>query len=290
MNIKLRNNRSDSLGEGVFGLVQFLARLKEAGADSVNVDLSELTFVHPLYLTAFSAFAARYPATSFSGTERLKSYLETVRFPLGIASDEGLETIVKAGNINSRTYFPIVRFPTGQDADSSRIREHMLSKFTEFLEARILETDVRRAVRHSFSELCDNIVEHAMSSVGFLMAQAYPSKGLIELCIVDSGEGIMDSYHRAGIGVSDHVDAMNRVVEAVSSKDRPDNERGFGIRTSRRMTLALNGNYFLYSGNALLHNERNIIKLEGSWPGTICVFQVSLNRPKQFDFYRMLEG
>ncbi len=290
MNIKLRNNRSDSLGEGVFGLVQFLARLKEAGTVDVNVDLSELTFVHPLYLTALSAFAARYPSTSFSGTERLRSYLETVRFPMGIENHDELEAWIKVRNINSRSYFPIVRFPTGQDGVSSQMREHMLSEFTAFLGSRVVESDVLKAVRHSFSELCDNIVEHAMSSEGFLMAQAYPSKGLIELCIVDSGQGIMDSYHRAGIGVSDHVDAINRVVEAVSSKDRPNNERGFGIKTSRRMTLALNGDYFLYSGDALLHNEQNILRLTGSWPGTICAFQVSLNRPKQFDFYSMLEG
>lgn len=96
-----------------------------------------------------------------------------------------------------------------------------------------------------------NITEHSESDRGYIFAQAYPTKGFLDVCIADRGVSLLGSYEKLPDNeILSDMEAIKAANRGLSSKNLPDAEnRGFGIRTSKQMLIhGLGGQYLMISG------------------------------------------
>ncbi len=150
-------------------------------------------------------------------------------------------------------------------------------------------------IKYIIGEMVDNITEHSESERGYIFAQSYPQKGYVDLCIADEGITLNGSFNKAGVEVSNDVEAMQAANKGVSSKNLPDAEnRGYGIYTSKKMLITgLNGQYMMMSGRALYLKDSaidRIIELPGGlrWNGTVIALRLPYQN-KEFLYTRYFE-
>lgn len=126
------------------------------------------------------------------------------------------------------------------------------------------------------------------------MVQNYPQKGFLDICIVDSGIGLLGSYKKFGFkNIDTDVKALEQAVNGNSTKQITET-RGYGIDTSRRMLVdGLKGKYFLFSGSAFYIYTDNFeqitpINRNNNWNGTIAL-RVPNVVPDGFKYYAYVE-
>jgi len=149
-------------------------------------------------------------------------------------------------------------------------------------------------IKYLISEAIDNITDHSEVYNGWIMAQNYPYKGYIDVCIVDRGIGIKGSYTKSGnIYIKNDVEALKMAINGKSTKKTTET-RGYGIDTSRRMLVdGMKGKYFLFSGKAFyIYNSEleQIIPLRDyGWNGTMLALQIPAQEPTNFNYTTFLE-
>lgn len=143
------------------------------------------------------------------------------------------------------------------------------------------------------SELTDNIVGHSRHDFGWISFQYYPSQGFMDICLADSGIGVLGSYLNYGgekdySQVQTHLDAVETMIKGGSTKSLK--ERGFGVHTSREMLVdGLNGTFVFLSGDALLINYQ-LTHFEVKSPGSLAFLRVPvLNLKENFNIYNYTE-
>jgi anti-sigma regulatory factor (Ser/Thr protein kinase) len=194
---------------------------------------------------------------------------------------------------SSKTYLPACKIPAS--AKHTGIREQLLTAFENILiQQAHLKGQIITAVKYLISEAMDNIVEHSEAKNGWIMVQSYPQKGYIDICITDTGTGILGSYQKTGnTEITSHTKALQFAINGKSTKQITET-RGYGIDTSRRMLVeGLKGKYVLFSGNALYiyTNElEQITPLKTSrWQGTLLALQVPAKTTADFNYTTFLE-
>lgn len=152
--------------------------------------------------------------------------------------------------------------------------------------------EVKNAIYYPIEELVENIFQHSGRHEGHVFAQYYPTKEFLDLCIVDRGIGLATSYKQGrGLSVSDE-EAIEMALEGYSVK--PEESRGYGIRTSKRVICeGLNGEFVLISGKAALYSSKhkNVIYdlPDFYWEGVIVAYRIP--KPQHpVDIYPFLEG
>jgi hypothetical protein len=187
-------------------------------------------------------------------------------------------------------YIPIAVLKRG---DSSREKERVESCFLEMI-YKILKPTIaaKNAVYYPLTELVTNIFEHSKVGEGYVFAQYYPKKNFLDLCIVDCGRGLARAYKEEnGLDFADQ-EALKQVLMGHSTKS--DVERGYGVRTSKRVVCeGLGGGFILLSGDSALFSSRNkekIISLpKFYWQGVIISYRIP-QPTKPVDITQYLEG
>ena len=141
------------------------------------------------------------------------------------------------------------------------------------------------------------MADHSGGIYGFMFAQYFPQKLYMDLCVVDDGKGIFESFNNCDkYKPVSHVDAIEMAVNGVSTKVGQENSRGFGISTSRRMLVGgLGGRFFIWSGRAgyleQKGNAGNSFELQGNqlFPGTFVGLRIPLNPTPGFDYIQYLD-
>lgn len=256
---------SDLIREQLRCVLQNL-RLLEAAPS--RPDLSRFTWVSPLTILPLAVLLTSRGITDHIPPENAecRRYLERFHFPAGVT---------KFGN-HPTGAIPIVRFPAGARAVLKRgaVQERLFDIFVRFVG---VHPGVQSSLSLALSEWFANIDEHAQTREGWIHAQYYHTKAYLDLCIVDSGIGILQSYRNAGHAVASAKEAVGRAIQGVSTK--PELQRGTGIRTMiAQVTDALGGHAFLLSGDGAAYRERGgdvgIFALPVAWQGTIVVLRV----------------
>ncbi len=151
------------------------------------------------------------------------------------------------------------------------------------------------SLSYLISEAFDNIVEHANVHNGWVMVQNYHSLGFIDVCIADTGTGLLQTYQKTGF--SDILAHEHALLEAINGRTTKLHEksRGFGIRTSRHMLVnGLSGKYFMFSGNAFYVWTKDIetiqvIDSKLSWNGTMIALRIPKRIPEKYNYVNYLE-
>lgn len=274
-------NVNDKLLSGFVSVFHLMDMIEQNTENEFILDFSKAQFVSPTFtlplLTFLKGCNKNYRFQNVSG------YLSTIHFADAIKPDEGRISAFKAmmEAYGNKSFMPIINFPT--KASSDDVKNQILSTVENLLihQANI-SGNVAAGLKYIVEECVDNITQHSKSERGAIVAQAYPNKHYLDICIADNGVTLLGSYlENNDQDIASDLEAMQAANRGISTKNLPDAEnRGYGIITSKKMLVeGLDGAFVMLSGTAMyLYNrvENRFIELPHGLrcPGTIVAFRV----------------
>lgn len=114
-----------------------------------------------------------------------------------------------------------------------------------------LSQDSEDYLRICFSELTQNVEDHAKSPIGAVTVARYMTKKpQVRIAVVDRGEGIFNTLRRAHPGITTVSEALQKVIQGgYSSMSRPNN-LGLGLSNMAAIVKAQGGEFTLFTDNA----------------------------------------
>lgn len=303
LTLKIASRVSDDFGNPISSLMHYISELNSKPEETeIILDFSEVKFTSPFILGGLSAEVAKLKAEGKSvsvltnGT--VESYLETVYFPDGFSTTEAnVENIeAKLLSYHRKNFIPIVAFPATNRNAENKVREKMLSAVNSIFKTQLkLTGDVLEAVYYLVAELTQNVADHSGIDRGLIVAQFYPTKNYMDVCIADCGKGLRQSYVDSGSFSPDNdEEAIKLALNGKSTKPEAGS-RGFGIPTSRKMlTKGLKGKFFMWTGNAFIYQnieKEEIISVPEQFyrRGCLVALRIPIFANTQFKFYNYLE-
>jgi anti-sigma regulatory factor (Ser/Thr protein kinase) len=296
--VNIPNPPGDSMGSSLRSLLDVLEHWNTINDKTeLLIDLKKVSFVHPYFIlplcAMFTSEQEKGKKLHFQLSKNIDAYLKTIYFPSGfdaLITDHWERNLLR---FSSKTYLPACKIPAA--TKHTGIREQLLTAFENILiQQANLKGQMITAIKYLISEAMDNIVEHSDAKNGWIMVQSYPQKRYIDICMADTGTGILGSYLKTGnTEITNDSIALQFAINGKSTKQITET-RGYGIDTSRRMLVeGLGGKYVLFSGNALYiyTNElEQITPLKTSgWKGTLLALQVPAKIPANFNYTTFLE-
>lgn len=222
-------------------------------------DFSKIGWITPQQSIFICSILSETP--EFYDSHSINSYLQTIHFPQGILIDKesNIEELFK--KYENKNYIPIFKLKLEDASEDSDVRANFLKIFLDHITAMlVLKSNYVNGIRYILSEFLTNIFEHSESKYAYFTFQNYPVLKKIEICVCDSGIGLLANYqndkNELGVDFShikNHLDAMKSVISGLSTKSK---ERGFGVHTSRNMIInGFKGTFIYQSGDALSINE-----------------------------------
>lgn len=286
------NVKDDRLIDGLTPVVRIMSQLESSREQEVTIDFSDTRFISPIFALSLIVYISRCgKQISF---KNVPDYLELIGLSNGgIKPDEMRQTEFLAAleKYASKTYIPIIDFAAGRNSDAkevvSSIAENMIIRQLS------IRSNVANGLKYMVDETLDNITEHSDSDRGYIFAQAYPTKGFLDVCIADRGINLLGSYMKLPDNeIASDMEAIKAANRGLSSKNLPDAEnRGFGIKTSKQMLVqGLGGQYLMISGSSLYIKSRNLDSFYAMphglrWNGTI----VALRIPYHSDIFNYID-
>lgn len=208
-------------------------------------------------------------------------YLQQIDFPSGSNNP----------STNYSNHLPLFFMEREADADAievvgTKIRELLRKQFSEY------PFGVLNAVQYPVDELINNVDEHSEYEYSALLAQHFPNKECLDICIADDGISIPGRYEADGIDFSSDEEAIRMAMsDGVSTSDDGSRHRGYGLRTTTDMICeGLNGEVLLASrGETMRRTNRGPFRSghDLEWDGT--VFAARLHLPSdRFDYMKYL--
>lgn len=273
--------KDDRLIDGLTPVVWIMSQIESSNEREVTMDFSNTKFVSPVFALSLIIYLSQ------SGRQitftNIPDYLQRIGFSNGGIKPDTMrqtEFLAELEKYASKTYIPIIDFAAGRNSDAkevvSSIAENMIIRQLS------IRSNVANGLKYMIDETLDNITEHSESDRGYLFAQAYPSKGFLDVCIADRGVSLLGSYKKLPDNeIASDLEAIKAANRGISSKNLPDAEnRGFGIKTSKQMLIqGLGGQYLMISGSSLYIKTRNLDSFYSMphglrWNGTIVALRI----------------
>lgn len=290
MTIHLNQPEGSKYGPQIIELIRIIDEIKiNDDKEKIVFDFFKITFVRPLFILTLAGliYKLRREGRTVSCINDTRDYLNLIYFNEGLKPDEHPDWKNLLLKYSSKNYLPILNFPTSKNEKDVKIRNDSLSCLNQIIKKKLsLDANTYNAVSYLISEMTDNISDHSGEDRGWLLAQYYPEEKFIDICILDTGKTILNSYLDNGFHeIGSQVEAIQKATEGLSTKDK---DRGKGIPTTRRLIVnGMSGKFGLVSGNAILQNEK-ITSLPSFWQGTFLALRVP-QKPVDFNFYKYLE-
>ena len=298
--IIVKQPANDGIGASLSSLLEVisLANNTQTG-DKIHIDLSNVSFIHPTLILPLALIIKNLKSKNclldINYNDGSVGYLNVIDFPSGWNPKEIDNWQAVLTQYNSKTYIPILAIPCADTAVN--FRDETINVLGTIIRNQIgLKGQLFTAISYMLSETFDNIVEHAKIENGWVMIQNYPNLNYLDICVADRGQGILNSYLNNNYNnIQTHEQAINEAINGLSTKNYEGN-RGYGIRTSRRMLVdGLGGNYFMYSGNAFYIWNNKIEKIASldeqyNWRGTFIVMRIPKVADVKFKYTDYLES
>lgn len=275
------NVKDDRLIDGLTPVVRIMSLIENSGDQDVTIDFSGTRFISPVFALSLIVYLSRCGRQVYF--ENVPEYIHRIGLSNGgIKPDElrHTEFLAVLESYSSKTYIPIIDFVADCNSDAkevvSSIAENMI------IQQLNIRANVANGLKYMIDETLDNITEHSESDRGYIFAQAYPTKGFLDVCIADRGINLLGSYMKLPDNeIASDLEAIKAANRGLSSKNLPDAEnRGFGIRTSKQMLIqGLGGQYLMISGGSFYIKSRNLdsfyVMPNGlRWNGTIVALRI----------------
>lgn len=185
--------KDDRLIDGLTPVVWIMSQIESSNEREVTMDFSNTKFVSPVFALSLIIYLSQ------SGRQitftNIPDYLQRIGFSNGGIKPDTMrqtEFLAELEKYASKTYIPIIDFAAGRNSDAkevvSSIAENMIIRQLS------IRSNVANGLKYMIDETLDNITEHSESDRGYLFAQAYPSKGFLDVCIADRGVSLLGSY------------------------------------------------------------------------------------------------
>ena len=289
------NVRDDRLLDGLRPVVEIMSQLEASDDNEVIIDFADTHFVTPVFALSLIVYLTRCRRHVLF--QNVTDYLSLIGFSDGgIKPDQMRQTefLAMMEKYASKTYVPVIDFAADRNSDA----KEAVSSLVENMIIRQLniQSNVANGFKYMVDEMLDNITEHSESDRGYIFAQAYSTKGFLDVCIADRGVTLLGSYQRlVDNEIATDMEAIKAANRGISSKNLPDAEnRGYGIRTSKGMLVdGLGGQYMMLSGGGLYFKRPGYDGFfrmpEGlRWNGTIVAMRIPYQSP-QFNYIDYIE-
>ncbi|MFA6547971.1 MAG: hypothetical protein WCT11_03475 [Candidatus Magasanikbacteria bacterium] len=265
--VKILQPTSTTLVAQLSSLYQTFKGVKQK--DAIEFDFSNLNFISPLLILPLCAYLNE-SKSSIIGTTQHTSYLSAIKFPKGIDTINSFQQQLQF----AKNFVPISVLKKDYGADRERLETQFATMVNKIIGS---IKGSQSAIYHPITELVTNIFDHSKKDRGYIFGQYYPNKKFLDICIVDCGRGLSCVYkEEEGLELNDE-EAIIEVMKGNSTK--PGKERGFGVRTSKKVICeALGGEFILISGNTALISDKGrerIVSLpEFYWQGVIISYRI----------------
>ncbi len=286
MTIVLNQPEGSNFGPQIIEILRVIDLINSnQNENEIIFDLSQITFVRPLFILTLAGLIDHLISDGKTVTciNDSHDYFNLIYFYRGFRPDEHGNWQDILVQYATKNYVPILNFPTTKDETAVLIKNNSLTCLNRILRNKLsLDSNSYNAISYLISEMTDNITDHSGKTRGWLFAQYYPTDRFIDICILDTGKTILNSYKDGGFDeIMTQTEAIQKATEGLSTKS---SERGRGIPTTRRLIVnGMQGKFGLVSGNAILQNE-SITQLPTTWPGTFLALRVP-QIPLDFNFY-----
>lgn len=253
-------------------------------------DLSEIQWITPFSILPVSYKLSKIQNIKMPENCDVKNYLDTIFFPQGsqLLSGDRFKTYLPIMKLNS-DYFD-QKLLEGIDNYETLILDKLIKE-------QIFRNHITNALKYFLGELFTNYQEHSKGNEFRILSQFYPKSDELEICLLDNGIGIMESYKNAKVPISviDDAEAISKAVNGISAKKGfGSEERGFGLRTSINLICnsELRGEFVLISGSAGYYSSHQIspiiFRMESFWQGVIVAMRI-YKPVTQIDIYDFIE-
>ena len=275
------NVKDDRLIDGLTPVVWIMDQMEKSVDQEVTIDFSDTRFISPVFALSLIVYLTRCgKQIAFTN---VSDYLERIGLGNGGIKPDTMrqtEFLAELEKYTSKTYIPIIDFAAGRNSDVKEVVSSIVENM--IIQQLNIQSNVANGLKYMIDETLDNITEHSESDRGYIFAQAYPTKGFLDVCIADRGVSLLGSYEKLPDNeILSDMEAIKAANRGLSSKNLPDAEnRGFGIRTSKQMLIqGLGGQYLMISGSSLYIKTRNIDSFYSMpqalrWNGTIVALRI----------------
>lgn len=275
------NVKDDRLIDGLTPVVRIMSQIEGTADQAVTIDFTDTRFISPVFALSLIIYLSRCgKQVSF---KNVPEYLERIEFGNGGIKPDMMrqtEFLAELEKYASKTYIPIINFAAGRNSDAKEAVSSIIENI--IIQQLSIQSNVANGLKYMIDEILDNITEHSESDRGYIFAQAYPTKGFLDVCIADRGVSLLGSYEKLPDNeISSDIEAIKAANRGLSSKNLPDAEnRGFGIRTSKQMLIqGLGGQYLMISGSSLYIKTLNLDSFYSMphglrWNGTIVALRI----------------
>lgn len=249
------------------------------------IDLSDVNFWQPIITLPLASLISEEKHEYIKPKkEKCVGYLDYFNFPEGNTRFETL----------SSKYIPIYKFSASKNdaktlLDKSEIIDNLMKICVQKIGS---PKGAINALSLAVEEIIDNIEDHSEAKYGWINAQYYPTKGYLDMCILDRGITLLGNYQKNGISISNDSEALKNALEGLSTK-LLEKLRGSGLRTFTSMIReAFKGEMIMISGSAIAYaNKTNnpvVRRISVNWPGTIVAIRIP-ERLEPVDYAKYIE-
>ncbi|MBY7025230.1 ATP-binding protein [Clostridium botulinum] len=263
--------------------------------DSYIYDYEEINRAEPFGLLLMSSKIRRFvddtppecehKDKNFKNQKNVTGYIAHMGFFKSVYQDYGKNPGEAQG---SSTYIPLTELNFNDIRKDNKDIYTYIDKTSEDI-ANILarnDSNLKKYLKYSTSELIRNVLEHSESESFWYAGQFWPSKGIVEVAVLDEGIGMKESFKRnKKLTINSDEDAIKLAMQPGISKsgigktikDQYDNG-GFGLYMISNF-CETGGDIAICTGNnCLLINDKETIKYETSFKGT--AIRIRLNSEK----------
>lgn len=289
------NVKDDRLIDGLTPVVWIMDQVEKSVDQEVTIDFSDTRFISPVFALSLIVYLTRCgKQIAFTN---VFDYLERIGLGNGGIKPDTMrqtEFLAELEKYTSKTYIPIIDFAAGRNSDAKEIVSSIVENM--IIQQLNIQSNVANGFKYMIDETLDNITEHSESDRGYIFAQAYPTKGFLDVCIADRGVSLLGSYEKLPDNeILSDMEAIKAANRGLSSKNLPDAEnRGFGIRTSKQMLIhGLGGQYLMISGSSLYLKSCNLDTFYSMphglrWNGTIVALRIPYHS-SSFNYINYIE-
>lgn len=289
------NVKDDRLIDGLTPVVWIMDQMEKSVDQEVTIDFSDTRFISPVFALSLIVYLTRCGKQIVF--TNVSDYLERIGLGNGGIKPDTMrqtEFLAELEKYTSKTYIPVIDFAAGRNSDAKEVVSSIVENM--IIQQLSIQSNVANGLKYMIDETLDNITEHSESDRGYIFAQAYPTKGFLDVCIADRGVSLLGSYEKLpGNEILSDMEAIKAANRGLSSKNLPDAEnRGFGIRTSKQMLIhGLGGQYLMISGSSLYLKSCNLDTFYSMphglrWNGTIVALRIPYHS-SSFNYINYIE-
>lgn len=282
MEITINTTREDNIGQQLINIKGFLNDTNDIDFKELVLNFKNFKYSPPLLAVFFAAFSENLEENNIIN-ERPNSYLDSIYFPNGLNPDKIENWEERLNSYINKSYLPLIHFSTSTIEELAQQRNNVISCACRMIrDITNIPTNYYSGISYLISEITDNIVDHSRQDRGWISFQHYPANGYLDLCLADSGRGLLKSYQEYRgendySHINTHIDALDNAIKGYSTKHLK--ERGFGVHTSREMLIkGLKGTFVMISGNAIMANYK-LTDFQCFYEGTLIMIRIPSQEP-----------